>query len=321
MGATRPLSRVACIVGPTASGKSDVAEAVAEQLESSVVSVDAMQVYRGMDIGTAKVPAAQRRAPLEMVDVADIGEDFSVARFQSLARAACDRLASEGRIPVLCGGSGLYLDAVIDEMEFPAGSIESPERRHYEEFLKEHGSHDLWEKLRSRDPRSASLIHENNARRVIRALELLDEGSSYAERHAGLRQRSAHYEAMIWALMPSRDQLYARIDARVDDMFSRGLVDEVRGLCERGLRDSLTSLQAIGYKEVVAHLDGTCTLDETVSRVKTNTRRYAKRQLSWIRRDGRAMPLDVDSLGVEGCSTRILGAVRDAEWSGPHVTL
>lgn len=315
------LPLVACVVGPTASGKSEVADLVASRLSSSVVSVDAMQVYRGMDIGTAKVPSGLRHAPLEMVDVVDVGEEYSVARFQAEARGVCDRLVSSGRVPVLCGGSGLYLDAVIDEMDFPSGSPASPSRLRYEAELERLGPHGLWEELRSRDPQSAALVHEHNARRVIRALELLDEGSSYALRSEGLRRRAPHYQARIWALVPDRERLYARIDARVDQMVSSGLVEEVRGLCQRGLRDSLTSMQAIGYKEVVAFLDGSCDLPEAVRRMKSNTRRYAKRQLSWMRRDGRAVELDVDELGVQGCADLISSRLGHATGGDGHVAL
>lgn len=298
--------RVVCVTGPTASGKSLVADLVAERLGTSVVSVDAMQVYRGMDVGTAKTPPAERRAPLLMVDVADPLEDYSVRLFQAEARSCADALLAEGRVPVLCGGTGLYLDAVIDEMEFPAGEKGGATRRAYEALLAERGAEALHGLLAERDPESASLIHPNNARRVVRALEMLDEGESYARRHRGLRAHEPHYDAQIWGLTMDRGRLYERIDARVDAMVEAGLVDEVRGLASRGLTAELTAGQAIGYKEILQALAGECSLDEAVAAVKLRSRRYAKRQLSWLRRDGRVRWIDLDATDAEGAAQTIL---------------
>lgn len=290
---------VVCIVGPTASGKSSLAELVALELGSDVISVDAMQVYRGMDVGTAKTPVSERRVPLAMVDVADVDEDFSVALFQRMARGLVDEWLSGGRVPVLCGGTGLYLDSVIDEMDFPAGDTRGEGRLRYERLAAEGGALALWDELRERDPRSAAEIHPNNVRRVARALEMLDEGTSYAEKHEGLRRRAPHYDARIWGLTMERHRLYERIDRRVDEMFAQGLVDEVRELVARGLRRDTTAGQAIGYKEVLDLLDGAVDEFEAVELVKRRTRRYAKRQLSWLRRDGRVRWVDLDHLGAE----------------------
>lgn len=305
------LPRVACIVGPTASGKSAVAELVALALGSSVVSVDAMQVYRGMDVGTAKTPAAERRCPLLMVDVADPLEDYSAQRFQAEARGCVDRLLSEGRVPVLAGGTGLYLNAVIDEMSFPAGEKDGELRRRYEALAREEGPLALHGLLASRDPASAALIHPNNVRRVVRALEMLDEGTSYAAHHEGLHERAAHYDALVWGLFMSRERLYARIDGRVDQMVATGLVDEVRALAARGLSPELTAGQAIGYKEVLEALSGSCTLDEAVERVKLRTRRYAKRQLSWFRHDPRVRWIDLDEVDCEEAARRIVAELGE----------
>lgn len=305
------LPRVACIVGPTASGKSAVAELVALALGSSVVSVDAMQVYQGMDVGTAKTPPAERRCPLLMVDVADPLEDYSAQRFQAEARACVDRLLSEGRVPVLAGGTGLYLNAVIDEMSFPAGEKDGELRRRYEALAREEGPLALHGLLALRDPASAALIHPNNVRRVVRALEMLDEGTSYAAHHEGLHERAAHYDALVWGLSMSRERLYARIDGRVDQMVAAGLVDEVRGLAARGLSHELTAGQAIGYKEVLEALSGSCTLDEAVERVKLRTRRYAKRQLSWFRHDPRVRWIDLDEVDCEEAARRIVAELGE----------
>lgn len=306
-------SRVICIVGPTASGKSEIADIVAETLDSAVVSVDAMQVYQGMDIGTAKVPVAERRVPLLMVDVCDPGDDYSVELFQADARNCVDALLSNGRTPVLCGGTGLYLDAVIDEMEFPAGAVGNVTRSRYEAIAAEKGVEALYVSLKERDPKSAELIHPNNVRRVVRALELLDEGTSYASKHGGLKTRSPHYASNIFALTMNRERLYRRIDARVDIMFESGLVNEVETLMSRGIELSLTASQAIGYSECIDYLQGRIKLDDAIDSTKTRTRRYAKRQLSWIKRDGRANALDMDVLSAEEAASIVL---RDARTIG-----
>ena len=304
---------VVCIVGPTASGKSSLAERLAVSLGSAVVSVDAMQVYRGMDIGTAKTPVDERACELMMVDVCDVGDDYSVRLFQRDARACVDALLAEGRTPVLCGGTGLYLDAVIDEMDFPAGQTGSEARERYEAIARDEGALALHELLRGRDPKSAELIHPNNVRRVVRALEMLDEGVSYAAKHEGLRARRPHYDALLFGITMDRERLYQRIDARVDAMVEAGLVDEVRALAEGGLAETLTAMQAIGYKEVVAYLDGALTLDEAIEEVKRRSRRYAKRQLSWLRRDGRVRWLDYDRLDEDEAARIVLAALDGQE--------
>ena len=290
--------RVLCVVGPTAVGKSSVAEQVALSLGGAVVSVDSMQVYRGMNIGTAKVPKPQRRCPLYMVDIADVKEAYSVARFQSDARRCVDVLQHSGMVPVLCGGTGLYLDSVIDCMSFPHGETGSAARMVYEHYASVHGAQALYELLKSRDPQSASLIHPNNVRRVVRALEMLDKGTSYATQHEGLHSRQPYYEASIWALYLPREELYRRINIRVDNMFAHGLVDEVTTLMEQGIAESSTASGAIGYKELIGALNGQYSIDEAKDLVKRNTRRYAKRQLSWLRRDNRAIWLDMSKMDV-----------------------
>lgn len=302
--------RLIAIVGPTASGKSSLADEVALRLGTSVVSVDSMQVYRGMDIGTAKEPKESRRVPLLMVDVADVRSDYSAQVFQREARACVDGLLQNGRVPVLCGGTGLYLDAVIDEMDFPRGTKGGDSRRKYEELARRQGAAALWEMLRSHDARSAELIHPNNVRRVERALELLDEGTSYAKEHEGLKRHTPHYVASIFATVRRREELYRRIDARVDAMMAAGLVEEVKALLDQGLRESTTAAQAIGYKEVVEYLDGNCGLEECVETIKLRSRRYAKRQLSWIRRDGRAREVDLDAMTIEEASEFVIDGFK-----------
>lgn len=298
--------RVLCIVGPTASGKSALADELACRLATSVISVDAMQVYCGMDIGTAKTPVSERRCPLLMVDVADIGDAYSAQLFQEEARSCIDSLCSEEKLPILCGGTGLYLDATIDDMVFPKGDTSSETRKRYEKMAEDEGNEAVYALLESRDPASAELIHPNNVRRVIRALELLDEGKSYAVQHAGLHERAPWYNASIWGIAMDRERLYRRISVRVDQMLQDGLVDEVKGLVAAGFRDTLTAMQAIGYKEIVDCLEGSCTLPEATEEIKKRTRRYAKRQLSWFKRDGRVKWLDLDQMDTNGAADMIM---------------
>jgi tRNA dimethylallyltransferase len=290
--------RTICVVGPTGSGKSEVADRVAERLGGAVISVDAMQVYRGMDIGTAKTPPSSRRAPLLMVDVCDPGEGYSAQRFQHDARQVIDDLTCRGIVPVLCGGTGLYLDATIDELSLPEGSGGDARRKALERRAEVEGAQVLHDELEARDPRSAALIHPHNVRRTIRAIELLDDGTSYAASYGSSRSHEPHYDARIWGLATDRQRLYDRIDARVDGMMASGLLDEVRTLGAHGLDRAPTASQAIGYKELLEYLAGACTLDEAVTRVKRRSRRYAKRQLTWLRHDDRVRWIDMDVTDV-----------------------
>ena len=311
-----PRGPVAAIVGPTASGKSALADAVASELGSSVVSVDAMQVYRGMDIGTAKTPVAERPVPLLMVDVCEPGSDYSVQLFQRDCRTVVEGLLDEGKTPVLCGGTGLYLNAVVDRMEFPSGEKGDRARSRYEALADELGAQGLHALLSERDPASAALIHPNNTRRVVRALEMLDEGVSYAEHNKGLHVREPHYDVRIWGLTMSRERLYARIEARVDLMMRQGLLEEVEGLRERGLSANSTAAQAIGYKELFDYLDGSCPLEEAVETIKMRTRRYAKRQLSWFRHDGRVRWIDLDETSLDEARDLVLAGLAAAAGRG-----
>ncbi len=290
---------VLSISGPTASGKSALADEVALRLNTDVISVDAMQVYRGMDIGTAKTPVADRRVPLQMIDVADPDEPYSVALFQRDARKLIDDRLASGHIPILCGGTGLYIQAVLEEMRFPQGEVDDERRTRYNALAEQLGADGLYSLLEQRDPRSAAVIHPNNVRRVVRALEMADEGVSYADQRAGFAHPSEHYPSLRFALTMDRSRLYRRIDARVDLMIEAGLVDEVSRLLDQGMGDALTSRQAIGYKEVIDALEGRLTIDEAVELIKLRSRRYAKRQLSWCRRDPKIQWIDMDALSIE----------------------
>lgn len=287
---------VLAVVGPTAVGKTSLAEELAVRAHGTIVSADSMQVYRGMDIGTAKPAISERRVPYACIDLVEPGEPFSAALYQRCARAAIDDGLSRGVLPVLAGGTGLYVRAALDEMRFPAGEAASPARGRIEALAAEIGAAALHERLAESDPASAALIHPNNTRRVVRALEMLGEGATYADQAAAFTARTPAYRAVILGLTMERAALYARIDARVDAMVAAGLLEEVRGLLERGFRDALTATQAIGYKELVPVVEAGAPLADAVAAIKQATRRYAKRQLTWFRADPRVRWLDVTEL-------------------------
>lgn len=306
--ASLPLSRpVVCIVGPTASGKSDVAQNVALRLDGEVVSADSMQIYRGMDIGTGKVLEQDRIVPHWGLDLVDPGEQYSASLFQDYARSRFSDIDARGRVAVLCGGTGFYVRAAIDGYEFPKGErIGNPVRERYTRYAEEHGADALWDLLRERDPRSAECIHPNNVRRVVRAFEMLEEGGSYADQLENLSSIPQVVPAMFFGLAVDPALLAQRIDRRVDAMVERGLVDEVRMLLDRGFRKGVCAPQAIGYKEIVRALDGACTMAEAIADIKTATRRYAKRQRTWFRKDSRIEWLDADSADASVLAAQVL---------------
>ncbi|MCI2241951.1 tRNA (adenosine(37)-N6)-dimethylallyltransferase MiaA [Adlercreutzia faecimuris] len=303
---------VVCVVGPTASGKTAVAQEIALALGGEVVSADSMQVYRGMDIGTGKIPPSERRVPHHGLDLVDPGEPYSAALFQPYARGCFAAIEGRGGWPVLAGGTGLYVRAAIDDYDFPAGEqVGNPVRDECMAFAEAHGAQALWERLRAADPESAAVVHPHNVRRVARALELLAEGGSYAEQKRNLATLPQAVPAVQVGLAVDPGQLRARIDARVDAMVEAGLVDEVKGLLNGGFRAGVTAPQAIGYKEIVDALEGRCTLAEAVEAVKAATRRYAKRQRSWFRRDARIRWVDAGSGDAAAIAREALAALGD----------
>lgn len=301
------------IAGPTGVGKSAVAELVARALQAEIISADSMQVYRGMDIGTAKVPIEARGVPYHLLDVVDPGVPYSAALFQRDARAVIDALRAEGRPVVVAGGTGLYIRAALDEMEFPAGEPSSPVRLELERRTTEEGPQALYDELRRLDPSSAALIHPNNTRRVVRALEMLHEGTSYAGQAAGFSRRTFHYPGTtLIGLTLERSELYRRVDARVERMLAEGLLDEVRRLLDLRFSAALSATQAIGYKELVPVLRGESPLAPAVEDIKRASRRYAKRQLTWFRADSRIRWVDVTTLSAEDAAGRILDLVESS---------
>lgn len=300
------MVQVIAITGPTASGKSALADEVALRLGTDVISADAMQVYRGMDIGTAKTPMAERAVPLQLVDIVDPDQAYSAALYQRDARNLIDNYIEMGKLAILCGGTGLYIQAALEDMRFPQGEVDDARRTRYNDMAESLGAAGIYQLLVERDPLSAEQIHPNNVRRVIRALEMADEGVSYAQQRSGFAQPTPVYSSLTFALTMDLCVLYERIDRRVDAMMYQGLVDEVSALVEHGMSDALTSRQAIGYKEIIDALSGLTTMEEAVALIKQRSRRYAKRQLSWCRRDPRTIWIDMDAYSLDQAASFIV---------------
>jgi len=279
---------VLALVGPTAAGKTEISLEVAPGLRAEIVSLDSMQVYRGMEIGTAKPSAEERsRVPHHMLDVADPARAYSVAAFQSAARAAVEGILARGRRALLVGGSGLYYRAVVDELRFP------PTDPRVRGEIEREDPADLLARLRARDPEAAERIEPANVRRVVRALEVIElTGRSFSEFRTTWDRYESRYDLVVGGIYLSRETLVRRIEARVDAMIERGLIDEARALLDRGLRGALTASRAIAYQEAVAHLDGAITLEEVKEQIVRSTRRLARRQMSWFRADPRVRWFD-----------------------------
>ena len=277
--------RLLAIVGATASGKSAVAVELAKKLDGEIVSCDSMQVYRGMNVGTAK-PTAEEMGGIahHLIDVADADENFNCADYVTLAQKAIEDICSRGKLPILCGGTGLYLDSLL-RGGFEETQSDPALRQGLFDYAAAHGNHALHERLREVDPESADAIHENNVKRVVRALEIYEStGMTKTEADRRTREIDPPYDATVIGLnYPEREILYGRIDRRVDEMLANGLLEETRGLYEAGVfEQNATAAQAIGYKELLGVLEGTDTLEGAVEALKRATRRYAKRQITWF---------------------------------------
>lgn len=291
---------IICVVGPTASGKTALSQELAVRYDGEVVSADSMQVYRGMDIGTGKITPEEQIVPHHCIDIVDPGQPFSAALYQKHARKSFDDIESRGKTSVLCGGTGFYVRAAIDDYDFPKGEqVGNETRDRFNEFARERGSDELWALLEERDPASAQLIPANDTKRIVRAFELLEDGTSYAEQKEKLAHIPQLYPAIFIGLAVDPAVLAERINKRVDKMAEEGLVDEVQSLLDRGFRDGITSPQAIGYKEIVAYIEGSCSLEEALDSIKLATRRYAKRQRTWFRKDRRIHWIDANELDLD----------------------
>ncbi len=290
---------VLAIVGPTAVGKSELALEVAEEIPAEIVSIDSVQIYRQMDIGSAKPsPEALARIRHHMIDVADPAETMSVAEFRNKARAAIEDILAREKIPLLVGGSGLYFRAVVDPLEFPA--TDPRVRAAVQQFADDDGPEVLHQRLKRLDPVAGRRIEPENVRRAVRALEVMElTGKRFSEFRATWDKYESIYPLTIAGLTLPREELHRRIDGRVDHLIASGLVDEVKRLVVAGLRESLTSRQALGYAQLLDHLDGKISLEESILEIKRRTRRFARRQLSWFKADPRVRWFESDRVGAK----------------------
>lgn len=285
------------IVGPTATGKTAVGIELAEKLNGEIVSADSMAIYKGMDIGTAKPTAAERAAvAFHLIDVVYPDEEFSVARFKQLAQDAIADIVSRGKLPLLVGGTGLYVTALTGGLNIPPASPDRKLRDRLRAEAAEFGSQYLLDRLKAVDPVTAQRLHANDLKRIVRALEvhaLTGLPISHFHRTAG--KAEVPYDVRLFGLTMSRTALYERIERRADDQIAAGLVEEVRGLLEKGYGPDLASMKGLGYKQIGGCLAGDCDLQAAVDLLKRDTRRFAKRQLTWFRADPRIRWIDVEA--------------------------
>ncbi len=289
-------ARLVVVAGPTASGKTAAAVRLAKEIGGEIVSADSMQVYRYLDIGSAKVkPEETGGIPHHLISVLDPKEPFNVTVFKALADEAIEGIYARGRIPVLCGGTGFYIQAVLRDIDFDENAEGTAYREALQRLADEKGAGYLHEMLLKKDPKSAEAIHENNVKRMIRALEFLEKtGFPISEHNAREREKKSPYDFDYFVLTRERKALYEGIERRVDRMMEEGLLEEVRFLKDYGCTPEMTSMQGLGYKQLLAYLNGYGTLEEAVSRIKTETRHFAKRQLTWFRREADAVFVDTD---------------------------
>lgn len=275
------------LTGPTAVGKTKLSLRLARAAGGEIISADSMQVYRYMDIGTAKIrPEEMEGISHHLIDVLDPSEEFHVVKFQELAKKAMEQIRAAGHIPIVAGGTGFYIQALLYDIDFTEHPGQERLRRQLEAFAREQGREALHQRLAQVDPAAADQIHPNNVKRVVRALEFFHQTGEPISRHNQQeRQKESPYQFVYFVLTDARSRLYQRIDSRVDQMLRDGLVEEVRSLKERGYTKDMVSMQGLGYKEILTYLDGGCPLEDAVYQIKRDTRHFAKRQITWFKRE------------------------------------
>ena len=308
MSAEKPL---VILTGPTAVGKTALSVALAKAIGGEIISADSMQVYRHMDIGSAKVtPEEMEGVPHYLIDVLEPGQEFNVVVFQELAKQAAAKIYSRGHIPIVVGGTGFYIQALVYDIDFTENDEDTAFRRTLEEQAKREGAEALYERLRAVDPESCESIHAHNIKRVIRAIEFYEKtGKKISEHNREQRQNDSPYNFAYFVLNDDRERIYERINGRVDLMMAQGLVEEVRALRESGCRKDMVSMQGLGYKELLSYLEGETSLEEAVYLIKRDTRHFAKRQLTWFRREKEVIWVDKTVFDYD--SQKILNFMQD----------
>ena len=300
------------LTGPTAVGKTELSVRLAARIGGEIVSADSMQVYRHMDIGSAKIrPEQMEGIPHHLVDVLEPAEEFNVVRFQQMAKAACTEIWERGRIPIVTGGTGFYIQALLYDIDFSKGEGESERRAHLEAIAAGGQGRLLHQMLEQVDPEAAAAIHENNVKRVIRALEYYEEtGTKISAHNEEQKKRESPYCFLYAVLTRERSVLYERIDRRVDQMMEEGLLSEVEALRAMGCERQMVSMQGLGYKELFDYLDGRISLDEAVRVIKRDTRHFAKRQMTWFRRERDVTFYSLDGRSRDEVLEELLADIR-----------
>lgn len=295
------------LTGPTAVGKTELSVKLANLINGEIISADSMQVYKHMDIGTAKVTKEEMMGvPHHLIDVLEPKEEFNVTIFKQMAKECIDDIVSRKKIPILAGGTGFYIQAVLNDIEFTEHESDNTLRDELLKYARENGNDALYMRLQKLDPDAAQKIHPNNVKRVIRALEYcMVTGELFSIHNEKESQKTSPYNYAYFVLTRDREQLYKRIDKRVDIMFEQGLVDEVRKLTESGCTRDMVSMQGLGYKEVIDYLDGVHSYEDMVYILKRETRHFAKRQLTWFKREKNVIWLDKDSYTDDGLLLQI----------------
>lgn len=275
------------LTGPTAVGKTKLSISLAKAIDGEIISADSMQVYRGMDIGSAKIKKEEMQGvPHYLIDVLEPQEEFHVVKFQQMAKEAMQKIRAKGKIPIVVGGTGFYIQALLYDIDFTENEKDDAYRRQLEQLAKEKGAAYLHDMLRQVDEKSAEEIHENNVKRVIRALEFYHQtGKKISEHNEEERVKESPYDFCYFVLNDERQKLYERIDRRIDEMVEEGLIEEVCTLKAQGFTRDMVSMQGLGYKEILDYLDGKTTLEEAIYILKRDTRHFAKRQITWFRRE------------------------------------
>lgn len=275
------------LTGPTAVGKTALSIKMAQQINGQMISADSMQVYRHMDIGTAKISIEEMQGiPHYLIDVLEPTEEFNIVRFQQMAKAALEQIYAAGAIPIVVGGTGFYIQSLLYDIQFEESNEDTGYRDALQQLATDRGPEYLHRLLAEVDPAAASGIHAHNVKRVIRALEFYHQtGTRISEHNEEQRKRTSPYQFLYFVLNDDRQVLYARIDQRIDQMLEAGLVTEVRMLKDMGCTRDMVSMQGLGYKEILDYLEGRCTLDDAIYILKRDTRHFAKRQLTWFRRE------------------------------------
>lgn len=284
------------LTGPTAVGKTDLSIQLAKAVNGEIISADSMQIYKEMNIGSAKIqPEEMKGVSHYLVDEIEPEEEFNVVRFQTMAKNAMKTIYQKGKIPVIVGGTGFYIQALLYDIDFTDTTQDLNYRRELEQLVQEKGNEYLHEMLQKVDPKAAQEIHENNRKRVIRALEYYrDTGKQISEHNEQQRQKESPYQFVYFVLNRDRQELYRRIDQRVDRMMEQGLLEEVKRLKERGCTSNMVSMKGLGYKELLDYLGGMDSLEEAVRIIKRDTRHFAKRQLTWFKREKEVNWIELD---------------------------